>query len=189
MRSFAAAQPWRATAHALTLVDSHDTMRIRTRLRDPDLITVAFGLLATMPGIPMLWAGDEIGQEGANGEDARRPFPWTAPEQWDQGRFAINRALFTARAENVALRRGGLRWLAVQDDALTFLREAPEQTVLVHAARARHAPVLIPATVLGRSLQGLAGTVDLQPDGGSYVLPSHGPAIHVWSYGSDTGGR
>ena len=116
-------------------------MRIRTLLGDPGLVTVAFGLLATLPGIPMLWAGDEIGQEGVNGEDARRPMPWDHPEQWDLDRLAINQALFAARADNVALRRGGLRWLAVQDDAITFLRESPDQTVLVHAARAAHDPV------------------------------------------------
>ena len=182
MRSFAAAQPWRATAHALTLVDSHDTMRIKTLLGDPGLVTVAFGLLATLPGIPMLWAGDEIGQEGVNGEDARRTMPWDHPEQWDLDRFAINQALFGARADNVALRRGGLRWLAVQDDAITFLRESPEQTVLVHAARASHDPVTIPAWVLGEGLTGLAGTSDRQPESsGEYVLPADGPAISLWS--------
>ena len=188
MRSFAAAQPWRATAHALTLVDSHDTMRIRTLLHDPALVTVAFGLLATMPGIPMLWAGDEIGQEGVNGEDARRPIPWNEPEQWDMERFAINQALFTARAENPALRRGGLRWLAVQDDSITFLRESPQQTVLVHAARGPHRPVQVPAAILGSHLTGLAETGDLHPDASkNYTLPSPGPMIHIWS--CQIGGR
>lgn len=188
MRSFAAAQPWRATAHALTLVDSHDTTRIRTLLREPGLVTVAFGLLATMPGIPMLWAGDEIGQEGLNGEDGRRPIPWDSPELWDMERFALNQALFTARADNVALRRGGLRWLAVQDDALTFLRESPEQTVLVHAARAQHRPVRIPSWILGPELNGLAGTADLQPGASDhYVLPSDGPMIHIWSCSRPSG--
>jgi alpha-glucosidase len=188
MRSFAAAQPWRATAHALTLVDSHDTMRIRTLLHDPALVTVAFGLLATMPGIPMLWAGDEIGQEGVNGEDARRPMPWNEPEQWDMERFAINQALFTARAENPALRRGGLRWLAVQDDSITFLRESPQQTVLVHAARGPHRPVQVPTAILGSHLTGLAETGDLHPDASNnYTLPSWGPMIHVWS--CQIGGR
>jgi len=82
MRAFAAAQPWRATAHALTLVDSHDTMRIRTLLGDPGLVTVAFGLLATLPGpCTMLWAGDDsglgaeraagrVGRHGGSGPDA-----------------------------------------------------------------------------------------------------------------------
>ena len=182
MRAFAAAQPWRATAHALTLVDSHDTMRIRTLLGDPGLVTVAFGLLATLPGIPMLWAGDEIGQEGVNGEDARRTMPWDHPDRWDRDRFAINQALFAARADNVALRRGGLRWLAVQDDAVTFLRESRDQTVLVHAARAAHDPVAFPSWVLGERLVGLAGTADLEPElSGDYRLPAGGPSISLWS--------
>jgi alpha-glucosidase len=56
-------------------------------------------------------------------------------------RFETNLALFTARADSIALRHGGLRRLAVSDDAVTFLREAPGESVLVHAARADHPPV------------------------------------------------
>lgn len=181
MRQFAAAQPWRATAHALTLVGSHDVPRIRTFLGDPGLITVAFGLLATMPGIPMLWAGDEIGQEGANGEDGRRPFPWHRPEAWDTERLAVTRALFAARADSVALRRGGLRWMSVQADSMTFLREAPGESVLVHAARADHAQVRLPTSVVGRALTGLATTTDLQAGAdGMVALPAGGPALGIW---------
>lgn len=181
MRSFAAAQPWRATAHALTLVGSHDVPRIQTFLGDPGLIKTAFGLLATMPGIPMLWAGDEIGQEGVNGEDGRRPFPWHDAASWDTDRLATIRALFAARAESVALRHGGLRWLSVGADAITFLREAPGETVLVHAARADHPQVRLPASVVGRQLAGLAGTPDLTSDSDATVkLPAAGPAFGVW---------
>ena len=61
------------------------------------MITVAFGLLATMPGIPMLWAGDEIGQEGTNGEDGRRTLPVARTSRWNTDRLATNRALFAAR--------------------------------------------------------------------------------------------
>ena len=182
MRAFAAAQPWRATAHALNLVGSHDVPRIATFLDgDEGLITVAFGLLASMPGIPMLWAGDEIGQEGVNGEDGRRPFPWGDTRRWDLGRLATNRALFAARAESRALRHGGLRWLAVDDDAVTFLREAPGETVLVHAARAEHTPVRLATAVVGHELVGLAGAPDLRADSQRFVtLPSDGPAFSMW---------
>jgi alpha-glucosidase len=180
MRTFAAAQPWRATAHALNLVGSHDVQRIVTLLGDPGLVTVAFGLLATMPGIPMLWAGDEIGQEGDNGEDGRRPFPWHDTSRWDTARLATNRALFAARAESVALRHGGLRWLSVGADHITFLREAPDETVLVHAARAAHPPVVLPASVVGRHLTGLAGTSDLAADGDVVTLAASRPAFGVW---------
>ena len=181
MRSFAAAQPWRATAHALNLVGSHDVPRIQTFLGDPGLVTVAFGLLATMPGIPMLWAGDEIGQEGVNGEDGRRPFPWHDTSRWDTDRLATNRALFAARADSAALRHGGLRWLSVGADHLTYLRETPDEVVLVHAARADHPQVRLPASVVGRSLTGLAGTPDLGAGSdGSVALPPDGPAFGVW---------
>ena len=181
MRDFAAAVPWRATKHALNLVGSHDTFRISTMLGDPRLVTVAFGLLATMPGIPMLWAGDEIGQEGANGEDGRRPFPWDNPGEWDHDRLATTRSLFQTRNRSEALREGGLRWLAIEEDAFTFLRESTNETVLVHAARAGHTSINIPTTVIGNRLHGLAGTPDLHANaGGVITLPNEGPAVAIW---------
>lgn len=181
MRSFTAAQPWRATAHALNLIGSHDVPRIQTFLADRGLIKVAFGLLATMPGIPMLWAGDEIGQEGVNGEDGRRPFPWNDTTRWDTDRLATVRALFRARAESVALRCGGLRWLAVSENAITYLREAPSETILVHASRANHSKVRLPMSLIGEHLSGMAGTPDVVADAsGTVTLPSSGPAFGVW---------
>ena len=182
MREFAAAAPWRSHAHALTLIGSHDVARIATMLGgDRGLITVAFGLLASMPGIPMLWAGDEIGQEGVNGEDGRRPFPWQDVRQWDLERLSITRDLFRARAESVALRHGGLRWLAVTEDSVTFVREAPEESVLVHAARAAHPTVRLTGVPANSEWVGLAGTEPLRSaSDGAVILPSGGPAFSMW---------
>lgn len=189
MRAFNAAVPWRVRSHALTLIGSHDVARIATVLNGNErLITVAFGLLASMPGIPMLWAGDEIGLEGTNGEDGRRPFPWQDPGSWDTARLAITRALFAARADSVALRHGGLRWLAVGDDAVTFLREAPDESVLVHAARAAHTPVRMPMSTGRTKLTGLAGTPDIRADeDGMVTLPADGPAFSMWRTRSTPG--
>ncbi|HEX5729776.1 glycoside hydrolase family 13 protein [Microbacterium sp.] len=182
MRAFNAAIPWRVRAHALTLVGSHDVARIATFLDgDGGLITVAFGMMASMPGIPMLWAGDEIGQEGVNGEDGRRPFPWHDTSGWDMERLAVTRSLFNARAASVALRHGGLRWLAVSDDAVTFVRESPVESVLVHAARAAHSPVRLGRAVVGPELTGLAGATDIHADrDGVVTLPANGPAFGMW---------
>jgi alpha-glucosidase len=138
-----------------------------------------------MPGIPMLWAGDEIGQEGVNGEDGRRPFPWADTEDWNSERLALVQALFEARKQSAALRQGGLRWLSVGDDAFTFLREAPGETVLVHAARANHGPAKLPSETVGGNLRGLAGTADVHADkNGLFTLPSDGPAFAMWRCGS-----
>jgi alpha-glucosidase len=134
-----------------------------------------------MPGIPMLWAGDEIGQEGVNGEDGRRPFPWDNPDEWDHDRLAITRALFQTRNQSEALREGGLRWLAIEDNAFTFLRESANETVLVHAARADHTAITLPTGVVGTYLRGLAGTPDLHADAEEIItLPNEGPAIAIW---------
>lgn len=181
MRELSGVTPWQGTLHAMNLIGSHDTHRVASLLGNPGLVDVAFGMLAAYPGVPMIYAGDEIGLTALGAEYARIPIPWAHPERWDERRLASTRALFGARAKSAALRHGGLRWLWIGDDALTFLREAPGETVLVHAARADHAPIRIPAVVVGSELAGLAGTADLQADADGMInLPADGPAFGMW---------
>ena len=181
MRELSGVTPWQGTLHAMNLIGSHDTHRVISLLEDEKIVDVAFGMLAAYPGVPMIYAGDEIGLATMGPEYARIPMPWGHPERWDQRRLEHTRALFQTRAASDALRRGGLRWLSISDDALTFLREAPGESVLVHAARAEHPPIRIPATVVGTELVGLAGSSDLRADAdGMLILPSQGPAFHMW---------
>ncbi len=181
MRHLSGVTPWQGTLHAMNLIGSHDTHRVASLLETPQMVDVAFGMLATYPGVPMIYAGDEIGLATMGPEYARIPMPWAHPERWNEHRLAHTRALFTTRASSDALRRGGLRWLAIGDDALTFLREAPGETMLIHAARAAHTPVTLPKGVIGGELNGRAGTADLAPNAdGSVTLPADGPAFHLW---------
>lgn len=181
MRELSGVTPWLGTVHAMNLIGSHDTHRVASLLGDPAVVDVAFGVLAAYPGVPMIYAGDELGLATFGPEYARIPMPWGHWDRWDQRRLAHTRALFGARAASEALQRGGLRWLSVGDDALTFLREAPGESVLVHAARAPHTPVRLPRAVVGEALTGLAGTGDLAagPDGW-VTLPADGPAFGMW---------
>lgn len=181
MRALSGVTPWQATLHAMNLIGSHDTHRVASLLGDPRLVDVAFGMLAAYPGVPMVYAGDEIGLAALGAEYARIPMPWADPQRWDRRRLQHTQALFGARARSAALQRGGLRWLSVVDDAITFLREAPGETVLVHAARAEHRPVRIPVAVVGAELEGLAGTADLRCDNDGWVsLPHGGPSFAMW---------
>ncbi len=179
MREFAAAVPWRSTAAALNLVGSHDTARIATMLGCEDLLAVAFGLLVAMPGIPMLYAGDEIGQEGINGEDGRRPFPWADESSWNTDILAMVTAMVGQRRSHQALRSGGLRWVSITGDALTFLRESADGSVLVHATRAPTDPLLLPAAYFGAHLTGLAGTADVTADDAVLLLPGVRPPVQL----------
>ena len=169
MRELSGVTPWMGTLHAMNLIGSHDTHRVASLLGDPGLVDVAFGMLAAYPGVPMIYAGDEIGLATFGPEYARIPMPWAHPERWDIARLASTRALFGARADSQALRVGGLRWLSIGADALTFLREAPGETVLVHAARAEHSAVRLPVRVVGTELTGLAGSPDLRADASGWV--------------------
>ena len=162
-------------------LDHIASLGVASLLGDPQLVDVAFGMLCAYPGVPMIYAGDEIGLAAMGPEYARIPMPWAHPERWDGRRLALTRALFGARAQSAALRRGGLRWLHIGDDALTFVREAPGERVLVHAARAAHAPVRLPVSVVGAELAGLAGSANLQASAdGTVALPAEGPAFGMW---------
>lgn len=104
---------------------------------------LAFGLLLTLRGIPELYYGDEIGmRDGANTEN-RRDFPggWRddpqnafteagrTPDQ--QALFSYVRALLHLRQEHPALQTGKLWHLAWDDSSYVFLRESPQERLLV----------------------------------------------------------
>jgi len=198
MREFAAIAPWRSIRHSFNLVGSHDTTRIRTLVgQDSRHVDAAAGLLFTMPGIPMMTYGDEIGMRGDYGEDGRRPMPWDAGQpgaqpsdaepsdagRWDTRILAVYRGLISARNVSHALRHGGLRWVHADDDALVFLRESAEQTALVHCSRAAHDPIEIST----RHLAGVAAAHtaygrDLAPKGDSVLLAADGPGISIWTW-------
>lgn len=185
VRAFLAAAPWRSMAVSWSLLGSHDSARIRTVVGDAGLGEVAAGLLFTMPGAPMVFAGDEIGMEGlVGGEDARRPFPWHRPERWDRTTLRRYRALGALRRSHHALRRGGLRWVHAEGDTLAFLRESEQERLLVLAARAGHAPLRLPAGALGLAGEApnLYGGADpLRPDpDDSVTLPGDGPTFQLW---------
>ena len=184
VRAFRAAAPWQATAASWSLIGSHDSARIRTIVGDAGLVEVAVGLLFTMPGVPMVFAGDEIGLTGVDGEDARKPFPWDRPQTWDRRTFETYRSLAALRRDHDALRRGGLRWAHAHGDVLVFLRESATERLMVFAARAPHEPVRLRARGLG--LDGAAANVyggadPLRADPDNHLtLPGDGPTFQVW---------
>jgi alpha-glucosidase len=169
IRRFRAGIPWESVLHSWNLLDSHDTARFRTVAGTADRHLVGVGMQMTLPGVPMIFAGDELGLEGAWGEDGRRTMPWG--EQWDGAFLRQVRELARLRRTLPALARGGLRFVHVAPDAIAFLRETMGERLLVLAARADHGPISTPFT----SLETLYGE-----DAAQGVLPSEGPAVHIW---------
>jgi alpha-glucosidase len=171
MRRFRAGVPWDSVLHSWTLLDSHDAARFRTVCGSRARHLVGIGLQMTTPGVPMIFAGDELGLEGEWGEDARRTMPWDRPETWDAQLLEEYRNLIALRRGSDALARGGIRYVHTSADAIAYLREAGEERLLCLAARADHPAILVPFN----SLETLYG--DDASDG---ALPAGGPAFHVW---------
>jgi alpha-glucosidase len=180
MRAFAALQSWRTLTASWNLVGSHDTPRIRTITGDPARVEIAVGLMLTLPGTPTIFAGDEIGLRGANGEDARRPMPWHRPDTWDAATLAAYRALVALRRGEAVLRRGGLRWAYADADTLVFLRETRDDGGLVAMARrSAGAPVRLAGVGAAENVYG--GAPALRPDAaGAVELSGDGPTFQVW---------
>jgi alpha-glucosidase len=180
MRAFRAGIPWASVLHSWALLDSHDTARFRVVAGSRERQLVGMGLQFTTPGVPMVFAGDEIGLEGDWGEDARRTMPWAHPETWEHQLLAGYRDLIALRRSSDALARGGIRYAHVGPDAIAYLRETRSERLLCLAVRAPHEAVHLPLTSLGcSSLETLVGE-DAEIVTGDAVLPGDGPAFHVW---------
>lgn len=180
MRAFRAGVPWPAVLHSWVLLDSHDTARFRTVTGSRDLQLVGVGLQMTSPGVPMVFAGDEIGLEGAWGEDARRTMPWQRPESWDLALLDGYRQLIALRRSSRALARGGIRYVFVDADAIAYLRESGGERLLSVAARAPHPPLAVGLDDLAcQELAPLTGAEAAVAEGCA-LLPADGPCFHLW---------
>jgi alpha-glucosidase len=183
MRRFRAGVPWSAALHSWVILDSHDTARFRTIAGSRDRQLVGIGLQMTTPGVPMLFAGDEVGLEGEWGEDSRRTMPWGRPDTWDGELLEAYRGLIALRRGSRALARGGIRYAHVSADAIAYVREAVGETVLCLAVRAGERELRVPLAALdGVELETLWGE-DARVEDGDAVLPAAGPAFHVWGVG------
>ena len=73
--------PKEALMGCFNTLDSHDRERIITMLGSEQAVKFASALLFVLPGVPVIYYGDEIGLEGGKDPDNRRPFPWN--ERYD----------------------------------------------------------------------------------------------------------
>lgn len=122
------AYPSAARGAMLNLVGGHDTPRLRT-VAGGDRAAVQLALLAqmTLPGLPCIYYGDEIGLEGAMDPGSRAAFPWD-PDAWDGELLAGTRALIALRRDQPVLRHGDIRVLGASGPAVAYLRALPDDS-------------------------------------------------------------
>lgn len=189
MRRFSSAVPFKVNRDHWNMLGSHDTPRLRTLVGE-SMVEVALGMLVTYLGNPVVFAGDEVGLTGINGEHARKTMPWNDPSRWDEAVHDTYKSLIAVRSSSAALRTGGLRWVLIHDDCVAFVRESASESVLVMLARAPFDGAELDVSI-GSGPESdatepleqpelLYGTGTIVENNGRYVLPAVGPSVHIW---------
>ena len=124
----AGGDPW--TAPAAQAADGRAFARLRAGLT----------LLLTLPGLPVLYYGDEVGLAGGNDPDNRRVMPaWAGLSAEQQTTLALVRRLGKLRACSPALRTGSRTAIQVDEDVYAYVRGQGAGAALVMVSRAEDA--------------------------------------------------
>ncbi len=110
-----------------------------------DGLKLAAVLVATMPGVPMLYMGEEVANNRRLSLFEKVAVDWTRPHEMEE----VYRTLFRLRAAHKALSRGATVRIPSSDDqeVYAFLRSAGSDRILVvlnFSADARSASLLLP---------------------------------------------
>lgn len=128
----------------VTFIGNHDNPRfVSVKGSDPAKLKAAFSLLLTMRGIPQIYSGDEIALPGGADPDNRRDFPGGFPgdvrnaftasgrTREQQNVFTYVQSLLALRQKHAALRTGKQWHIGWGDSYYAFLRELPQEKLLV----------------------------------------------------------
>jgi cyclomaltodextrinase len=127
--------PASAKGLMMNLLGSHDTERVLTHCGgDVDAAKLAFALMFTAEGAPMVYYGDEVGMTGFNDPDCRACMSWDRAT-WDTGMLEWITMLARLRRDNVALRRGAETTVQATENTIVRSRTHADQRILVLANR------------------------------------------------------
>lgn len=117
---------------ALALISMTEDEKERGRA----LVKLASVLQFTLPGIPCIYYGDEIGMEGYRDPFNRRPYPWGRE---DTGLLAHYRKLSAIRRSHAVFADGETEILCAENGIFIFERRGMGQTVRICVNRSERA--------------------------------------------------
>ena len=169
--------------------DNHDVERIYTKLSNKKHFMPVHVLLYTLPGIPSVYYGSELGIEGKKqqgSDDLLRPaisYEQYVKAALDNDFKTLVARLGKIRSEIKALSYGDYKELALTNGQYAFSRSFNGQTVIVTVNNSGDDCVMsIPVSAVGEYTGGLSGenvsakdgvmTVNVMADSGDIWLPS-----------------
>lgn len=126
--------PEQANKVMFNLLDSHDTPRLLTRVKnDETYFMLAFTFILTYPGSPCIYYGDEIGINGEQDPENRKCMEWDKSKQ-NLKIFQLFQKLIQIRKSNRPLTNGNFQFLEVHEKERCFSYKracGPEEVVVV----------------------------------------------------------
>ncbi|MDR1237167.1 MAG: glycoside hydrolase family 13 protein [Propionibacteriaceae bacterium] len=161
----------------LNLLGSHDTERVLTRHGGDQAATqLAYTLLFSAEGAPMIYYGDEVGLAGENDPLCRGAMPWDE-SVWSKPTLAFIRDLAAARKACAALRSGFQDVTALDADTVLITRRAADSlaAAVVHRGPGTRVPVgRLPELGPDQRWEVLLGS---EPGAADLLIPAAGFAL------------
>lgn len=112
------------------LIDSHDTARFLHLCNNKQKQHLAAAFQLLMPGMPMIYYGDELAMPGANGSDCRRGMYWDE-EYRDNEMLEWYKRLIQVRRTHACIVEGELAEIITRDEdgTIALIRKNTKETI------------------------------------------------------------
>ena len=125
--------------HLWSFVDNHDVTRIASNLNRREHLPLAYGIMFSMPGIPIIYYGSEWGIPGHKNEGDQALRPAVEAPQWNELTDQVA-AMAKAFAQEKALQYGDFSDLVLENQHCIFVRRWEDERILcaVNASDGAH---------------------------------------------------
>ncbi|MGG7179452.1 glycoside hydrolase family 13 protein [Clostridium paraputrificum] len=115
--------------NTMNLLGNHDTERILTLLsEDKSLLELAIVIQMTLPGVPLIYYGDEAGLLGLRDPSNRRTYPWGNE---DKEVYRLYKNLISLRKNNHILLKGDFDIYRGEEDLVIVKRAYKNKSILI----------------------------------------------------------
>ncbi|MBE6050433.1 MAG: glycoside hydrolase family 13 protein [Clostridium sp.] len=124
----------------MNIISTHDTERILSILdRNINILRIIVALQMTLPGVPLIYYGDEAGMEGGKDPDNRRSYPW---ERENKEILNFYKKIISIRNSEEALKKGSLKFYKTDSEVCAFERIYEDEKIVVLVNRSNRVKVV-----------------------------------------------
>lgn len=113
----------------MNMLGNHDTERVLTMLNNNiSLLKMAIVIQMTLPGVPLIYYGDEAGLTGGKDPSNRKSYPWGKE---NKEILDFYKTIGKIRANEEALKNGEIQFLDINNEVLGYKRSLNNERIIV----------------------------------------------------------